>query len=1323
MPLPAPFGKYELLERIATGGMAEVYLARSSGVAGFQKRLVIKRLRPELEEDPRFVQMFVNEARIGVHLNHPNIVSVYELGRVGNAHFMAMEHLHGRDLTRVVKALRAHGERIGIPVVVAIVAEVCRGLAYAHSRTAADGTPLGLVHRDISPHNLLVTFAGEVKLVDFGIARLKNAATSDEPAKPGPGGGKYAYMSPEQAEGGELDHRSDIFSAGIVLWELIVGERLYQDPDPAEKLRRVREAAVEDPRDRGAPIDDALWEILQRALARDPEDRYESAALFDEDLRAWLFRHRFQVGRAEVAALVRAAFPEEARTSHDDLGLQQLLADIDRLGGREPLGEEVAAPPSPDLDPDLPGRLRAASGERRQVVVVMIDVDGLTELSARVTPEMLVKRKYQLLRWMRRIVDRYGGLVQRAIDDHVTILFGVPRSRVDDVSHALECALHLHRDVSQLRRKGMALELAIGVHSGEVTVQPSRRRVRYVARGDTTRLARRLSAVADHGQTLVSERVLAMVEGEFRLRRGPRVASRGGRASLDAYLVEGRSHGLRGAHRGPWLRRDREVEILRNALAELAAGHGAAVAVIGEVGSGKSRLIREIRDLADRRGILFIGARVPATRERPLEPLRDLTAAVLGIDPENPHDQLQDVLDRLGQLGLRPRDVEAVQSLLGSSPRHSPERAETWSALGRILRGVAEDRPAIVALDEAHHLYQGGSEDLSGLIRSVADVPILLLLSSRPPLDPALSGVTTEVRLPPLTAPLQERLVGRILDAHTIDPELLELLQRTCEGNPLYLEEMLKYLVASGRVTVSEDRAHLAEVQNVEAELPHTLQALITSRIDALDPAARGLLQLAAVAGSEFTLPLLAEAAGLDPTPLVLDLFAHGLVVREGDEWAFASELVREAALRGTLGVQRRDYHRLVAAALEKLHEGRLEPHLEALMNHCAEGGRPIDAARYAYRAGIELEKKAFFERAMICYSTGLERLARADRNPDEWDARVQGEAMLNIRLGYVNLMLGDFDRGRYRMQLALEIASEAGLPWIEARAHVELGRSYLQERRLDLADAHLSQARALLEIEDDPELEMEALEASAGLAFDRGSHAEAEALWERAIELADDDLVAVARCEIGLANRHLRMGDYGRAARLLERALVTARGAGDRILEGRVLNNIGLLRAWTGELEEALRYYRAALEVREGVGYTRGVVVNHHNIGDVHFQTGDYARAWVAFSRSRELASQIGWERGVVLNDVYLAYLDADAGRADVAPLLEATERAGRLGDPEVSTSGAWLAGRWLMAHGREEEATAQLESALQDARRLGLQPMVELIEEALARAAGSSA
>jgi class 3 adenylate cyclase/tetratricopeptide (TPR) repeat protein len=1304
--LPVSFGKYELIERIATGGMAEVFLARSFGVAGFEKRLVLKRLRPELAEDPRFVSMFIAEAKLGVHLNHPNIVQVYELGRVGATHYIAMEHLHGRDLTRLLRALRAREERLPAGLAVAIVAQVCRGLAYAHGRTASDGAALGLVHRDVSPHNVIVTFAGEVKLVDFGIARLMHSATPEAERKPGPGGGKYAYMSPEQAAGAEPDARSDLYSTGIVLWELLVGHRLYQDPDPSEKLRRVREAVIPHPASQGGECDDALWAILSRVLDRDPARRHATATELEEDLRSWLFDHRERVGRPEIAELLRRTFPDEAARSEEGVRLDALVADVGRLDAT-PSGTPSRR------DAALPGHLRPPVGELRPVVVVMIDVDGLTELSARVDPERLMVRKIGLLRAVRRIVDRHGGHLQRTVDDHVTVLFGVPRSRPDDVEHALECALDLQDNVSDMRREGMAIELAIGVHAGEVTISQVGRRIRYVARADTTRLARRLSAVADHGQVLLSERIFGSIEGAYRVRPGPDVPSRGGREPLRSFHLEGRARTLRTGRMGSWLRRGSEVEVLRSALAGLGEGRGATLRLSGEMGTGKSRFIREIRELALRRGTAFYGVRCTAFgTERAFEAPRDLVCHVLGVDPEGTPDTLGAAVDRLLHLGLSHRDLLVLSEVLLERGRVELEAGEVWQAVASVLRGLAADRPTLVAFDDLHALPAPHLRELAELTRTLQDARVLFLLAHRPTVE--LAGVGREIALGAFPSDRLDRVAESWLGVTRVDDALVELLARTCEGNPRYVEELLKSLVEAGQLQVVDGVATLTG--EGETPLPHSLQALLTARIDALDPASRGLLQIAAVLGPTFSRAVLAHAAGLpDPTPLLLDLSNHGLLVREpgpAEEWSFASDLVLDASQRGILGVQRRDYHRLVSRAYEAVFAERLDPYLETLTSHCAEGGRPLDAARYAHRAGQRLEREHFFDRARRAYRIGLDQL-RLATGPDGYDARIQGEAMLEYRLGAVELLLGNARDGLHHLRLALDVASEAGLPWIEARVHTALGRQHLQDGRSTLASAHLAQAMELLRREPDREVEREAVETAALLAFESGRNEEAEQHWQRAMALAADDPAAVARCRIGLANRYLRMGDGDRALLTLDQALTTARAAGDRILEGRVLNNIGLVHAWANRTEDALRCYREALELREGLGYTRGVVVNHHNIGDVWFQAKDFGRARLAFQRSRELASSIGWARGVVLNDVFLTYLD---DRQDQGAILEATARARSLGDAEVAVTGLWLAGRWALEHGCPPLAREPLQQALAEASRLGLAPMVDTVRAALA-------
>ena len=230
------FGKYELLERLASGGMADIYLARASSLEGFEKLLVIKRIRPKTAQDPTFIHMFLDEARIAASLDHPNLVHIYDVGRVEDEYFLAMEYLHGVDLQGLVTACLAQG--MTVPLIEATLTAVSctlAGLHHAHEKVAFDGQPLGIVHRDVTPQNVVVTYEGAVKVVDFGIA---TARVVEDVLEPGMVRGKAPYMSPEQAQGERVDRRSDVFAVGIILYELSLGRRLYKAPDEAEARHR-----------------------------------------------------------------------------------------------------------------------------------------------------------------------------------------------------------------------------------------------------------------------------------------------------------------------------------------------------------------------------------------------------------------------------------------------------------------------------------------------------------------------------------------------------------------------------------------------------------------------------------------------------------------------------------------------------------------------------------------------------------------------------------------------------------------------------------------------------------------------------------------------------------------------------------------------------------------------------------------------------------------------------------------------------------------------------------------------------------------------------
>src|SRR3954471_14025789 len=237
-------GKYRVLHRIAFGGMAEIYLARATGIQGFEKYLVLKRILPQFAENHQLIRMFLQEARLAAILDHTNIAQVHDIGEEGGVFFFTMEYLHGEDARVIMKTLAQRNERIPLQHAVHIIIDAAAGLHFAHEKKGADGASLGIVHRDLSPSNIVVTYAGGVKVVDFGVAKI---ATDPELSGRHALKGKLAYMSPEQVSRGTVDRRSDVFALGIVLYELTVGQRLFKGTDEVETLRAVLDLNVQRP--------------------------------------------------------------------------------------------------------------------------------------------------------------------------------------------------------------------------------------------------------------------------------------------------------------------------------------------------------------------------------------------------------------------------------------------------------------------------------------------------------------------------------------------------------------------------------------------------------------------------------------------------------------------------------------------------------------------------------------------------------------------------------------------------------------------------------------------------------------------------------------------------------------------------------------------------------------------------------------------------------------------------------------------------------------------------------------------------------------------
>ena len=338
--MPSRFGKYTLIRKLATGGMAELFLAIQKSVAGFEKLLVIKRILPSMNQDRAFIEMLLHEARIAATLSHPNIVQIFDVGQHDTQYFIAMEHVHGEDLRQIVRQMKKKGVlEFPLEHALAIVLGMCAGLSYAHEKHELDGSALNIVHRDISPQNVVVTFTGDVKIVDFGIAKSDNRA--GEQTKSGKLKGKVPYMSPEQARGEDIDARSDVFSTGVMLFELTTGKRLFKGQSEYETLRLICEREYPRPSDVRSdyPID--LEPIVMKALAKDVKDRYQSAREMQSDIEAFVRRHQIAVSHIALNQFMQGLFEDKLAMQKEALLQGKQLADIIEMQHQAMSGPDV----------------------------------------------------------------------------------------------------------------------------------------------------------------------------------------------------------------------------------------------------------------------------------------------------------------------------------------------------------------------------------------------------------------------------------------------------------------------------------------------------------------------------------------------------------------------------------------------------------------------------------------------------------------------------------------------------------------------------------------------------------------------------------------------------------------------------------------------------------------------------------------------------------------------------------------------------------------------------------------------------------------------
>jgi serine/threonine protein kinase len=389
--------RYRVLKRLASGGMAEVFVAESAGIEGFKKQVAIKRVLPQLSKKEQFIAMFLDEARLSAHLSHSNVVSVFDIGVGDGTYFIVMEYVDGADLKAVVDHSKKIGRHIPVEVAAYVATRICQGLAYAHE-LKTEGKSLQIIHRDITPANVLITRYGEVKIVDFGLAKASSQLAASDA---GVIKGKFGYLAPETVLEKPVDQRVDVFATGIILWEMLSGQRLFQGDTDYQTVRKVREAVIPSLIPMGLGVTSDLEQIVLRALAKDPDARYLTARDLGHDLTRFLYRFGRPVGDDDVAELVRHAVGGDAGPVDGSKKIAEMI-DLMLLEFRSLSKEEQDKGASPSLFPDL--SFRSTPPPAGEEGAGELTLGGLAdELEG---PEPVVQEQSTVGSWLRGLIPR-----------------------------------------------------------------------------------------------------------------------------------------------------------------------------------------------------------------------------------------------------------------------------------------------------------------------------------------------------------------------------------------------------------------------------------------------------------------------------------------------------------------------------------------------------------------------------------------------------------------------------------------------------------------------------------------------------------------------------------------------------------------------------------------------------------------------------------------------------------------------------------------------------------------------------------------------------
>jgi serine/threonine protein kinase/predicted ATPase len=1218
---------YLVIEKLGGGGMGVVYKARDLKLDRF---VALKFLPHHLDSDDHEMR-FIQEAKTASALDHPNLCTIYEIDKTQEGQlFIAMGFYEGETLKKKLsKGKLHHSEAIDLAV------QITHGLSKAHEH--------GVVHRDIKPANVIITHDGIVKIVDFGLARFVD---DTHITKTGVAVGTLQYMSPEQAKGKQIDHRTDIWSVGVLLYEMLTGHLPFSSTTSIGLIQSIINDEPIPIRSFEPGIPERLEKIIRKAMAKPLQDRYVLMQQLAHDLE-------------------EVIFPSEQAS-----GIKTISASISK-----------SSSPS-------------SGAEKRQLAIVISNLANYSEILEELPPEKMTKFVDQLHETVDLIASKHAAIVNKFSGDEIITLLGLPASQEDDFVRAIRFAIELHgeiKNVSALLDEQLARSARFhsGIGAGSVVAEwTGSGDQQYRISGAAVQTATRLAAEANENEILISSECQRVAAPYFEMKAHEPIVLQGKKEILPFSVLKesGLQSRLEAAEKtglSPYTGREKELNSLKSALDSVKNGEGQLVTISGEAGIGKSRLLFEFRELLNLEQERIVQGRSLTYGKQVsyspfIEAIRDLLSIAeisssQSLDKEVVH-RILNVDKALAEFIPIYLHILSIPSKGNSLPKHLARedlRLAIQEALLAIFTSSAKTGPLILILEDWQWTDETSDDVLKQIIESLLNFPILLLITSRPEkvLNFGNLSQETSIRLGPLDRSSSRVIIESVFQADSVSDNLVATIHDHTGGNPFFIEELCHSLFESGKIQVQKGVAILTDKwENVP--LPQTVDAVIRTRLDRLNVPDREVLRVASVAGREFS-RLVLQRSIPDHSQLMrsleslksMGLIQQIAVVPEAT-YKFRQALTRQVVYESILPHQRKLLHGRVGEALEELYPDRQEEYSDLLAYHYGHAEEWRKAAEYGQRSSAKLSRLGQFCDAYDLLENSYQWLLKL---PDD-----------NYRKDHLVELLLTQERHcetlgmRERQQAIIDELLKLLKPEKDQKSIVDVycrqADMYTLAGRYVEAEKIADEALLISKVAQDTEAQRKALRSMGFVRWHQERYDDAVSVLEQSLSIGlktgHSGEIAGDLTSLGNILRH--QAKFDRALSCLEQALQIYELQADPAKQCLTLYTIAAMHGQLENDEKFLQHMERALELSQKNRLCIQHTWNLLGFARFHQQHGDVEKSLNIYKEALEIAKKTRYAEGImlslrVLSEDLVAYgRDSEA----LTYLMDRAERLSEQGD-----------------------------------------------------------